>query len=94
MRLRPLNDTVIVEPDPIQRYEGLITLCDKNSIEKISPFATVVSFGSKCRNSLKVGQRIMLPTVNSPEYMQPFNFIFEGKKYRFIREQEINAVLE
>ena len=94
MRLRPINDTVIVEPDPILKHEGLIVLSDKNSVEKISPYATVVSWGNKCTNHFKVGQKILLPTVNSPEYETPLNFIIDNKKYRMIRERLINAIIE
>lgn len=90
MPLRPLNDTIIVEPDPIVKYDGLLVLPDKNSEEKISPFATIVSCGSKCHYDFKVGQRIVMDRF----FDKPMNFEYEGKKYRFIKEHYIHAVLE
>ena len=94
MRLRPINDTLIVEPDPVLKHDGLIVLPDKNTEEKISPFATIVSWGNKCRNRYFVGQRVIMPTVNSDSYERPFNFEFQGKKYRFIVESRLHAVIE
>lgn len=90
MRLRPLNDTIIVEPDPIERYEGLIKIPDKNSLEKISPFATVVSYGPKCSYKFRVGQRIVIDRF----FDKPFNFVMDGKKYRFINESYVHCVFE
>ncbi len=90
MRLRPLNDTIIVEPEPIVKYEGNLIMPDKNSIEKISPFAVVVSCGGDCHYPFKAGQRVILDRFID----KPMNFEFEGKKYRFIKEYYIHGVVE
>ena len=94
MRLRPINDTLIVEPDAVLKHDGLIVLPEKNTEEKISPFATIVSWGDKCRYKYYVGQRIIMPTVNALDYERPFNFEFQGKQYRFIVESRLHAVIE
>lgn len=94
MLLRPLFDTLIVEPDPILKYEGLILLPDKNSEEKISPFATVVSWGGSCKHKYKVGQKIILPTVNAANYSAPTYYILNEIKYRMVKEHEINGIIE
>lgn len=94
MPWRPLNDVLIVDPDPIVKYDGSIVLCEKNSEEKISPYGTIVSWGDKCKYKYKVGQRIMMHTVNSIEYRKPQYLECEGKKYRIINESDLHAVLE
>lgn len=90
MRLKPLNDTIIVEPDPIEKYEGLIELPDKNTEEKISNYATVVSWGDACIYPHYVGQRVIMDKF----FDKPFNFEFQGKKLRFIKEHYLHAVVE
>ncbi|MBU2052570.1 hypothetical protein KKH13_05175 [Patescibacteria group bacterium] len=90
MRLRPLNDTLIVEPEGIERHEGLLILPDKNSEEKISAFAIVVSAGPKCNYKFKNGQRVLIDRFID----KPYNFILDGKKYRFIKEHYVHGVLE
>lgn len=90
MLIRPLNNVLIVEPDPVIKHEGLIVLPDKNTEEKISPFATVVSWGPGCRYSFKKDQRIIMDRFRGT----PFNFIYNEKKYRFITEDDIHAVIE
>jgi len=94
MRLRPLNNVLIVEPDPIEKYQGMIVLPDKNSEEKISPFATVVSWGNKCVYKYKIGQKVVMPTVNAFKGESPSYFFLDGKKYRFIVEHMLNGVIE
>jgi len=90
MPLRPLNDVLIVEPDPILKYQGAIIMPEKNSEEKISNFATVVSYGPKCYYKYHVGQRIIIDRFRDrPQYV-----ISEGKKYRLINESYIHAVIE
>jgi len=90
MKLRPLNDTVIIEPEGIEKYEGLIKLPDSNSIEKISPFASVVSYGPKCKHNFKIGQKIIISQFRD----KPFNLIVNGTKQRIIKEHYISGVLE
>jgi len=94
IKLRPLNDIIIIELDPIMKHEGLIICPEKNSEEKISYFATIVSWGSKCKYQYKVGQRVVIPTVNSMDHETCMNFELDGKPYRFIRECKLHAVLE
>ena len=90
MQLRPLGDTLIVEPDPIVKYEGSLVMPEKNTIEKISPYATIVSAGEGCKHVYMVGQRILIDKFAD----KPMNFEFEGKKYRFIKEYYIHGVVE
>lgn len=90
MPWRPLNDVIFIEPDPIEKYEGAIVLPDKNSEEKISHYATVVSCGTHCKYKFKTGQRIVIDRFfDKPQYL-----ISEGKKYRLIKEHYVHAVLE
>lgn len=94
MPWRPLNDVIIIEPEGIQKYEGSIVMPQKNSEEKISPFGTIVSWGSKCKYSYKIGQRIKVPGVEYWDYRQPQYLISEGKKYRMIKEEEVFVIFE
>jgi len=90
MGWKPLNDVLIIDPDPIEKYQGLITMCEKNSEEKISPWATVVSAGSDCKYKWKKGDRILFDRFfDKPQY-----FLEDDKKYRFIKEHYIHAVIE
>lgn len=90
IKLRPLNDVLIIKPDPIMKHEGLIVLPDKNAEEKRSPFATVVSWGSKCNYRFHSGQRIIFDNFRD----EANYFIFEGEQYRFIHEHYVQAVCE
>lgn len=92
MRLRPLNDTIIIEPDPLTGYEGDLIIPEKNSIMKRSPFATVVSCGSKCYYSFKPGQRIVIDRWF--EEGRDGYFKMADKQYRFIKEHYVIGVLE
>jgi len=90
MRLRPLNDVVIVKPEPIERHEGLIKLPDKNTVEKISPWATVISCGPLCNYKFKHGQRIRYERHRDTgryEYI-------DGVKHRIIYEDYVQLVEE
>jgi len=90
MRLRPLNDTIFVEPDPIVRHDGIIKLPDDNSIEKISPWVKIVSYGNKCFYKFRTGQRVLINKFfDKPEYVA-----VNGKRYRMIKEHYIHAVDE
>lgn len=90
MRIRPLNDTVIIESEGIKKYQGSIALPDKNTEEKVSPYATVVSWGSGCKYKYKTGDRI----AYNQFYDKPFWISVEGKKYRIIKEHYIHFVYE
>ena len=90
MRLRPINDTVIVESEPIEKHQGLLVMPERNQVEKRGPLATVVSWGNRCVNDFKVGQRIIINQFKDyPMYVE-----LNGKQYRLIREHYINCVIE
>ena len=90
MRIRPLNNTVVIEPDGIEKYQGKIVLPDKNSEEKRSSFATVISWGPKCSYKFKPGQRINYNPFNgSPIFME-----YDGKLIRFIMDHDVRFVYE
>lgn len=102
MRIRPLNDTVIVEPetemvaiDESQKVldavnKGLILLPDKNSMMKISNKARVISYGPGCEYKFKPNQTIIYDQfADSPVWH------IDGKnRYRFIKYHYISAVYE
>jgi len=94
MPWRPLNNVVIVKPDPIEKLDSVIIAPDKNTVEKISPYGTVVSWGNKCHYKFKVGQRVLFHSVNSPEHCKPMYLEVEGEKYRIMKEDYIHAILE
>lgn len=90
MPWRPLNDVIFIEPDPIVKYAGKIAMPEKNSEEKISPYGTIVTWGSKCHYKYHVGQRVVIDRFKDrPQYLE-----CEGKKYRIIKEHYLHAVLE
>lgn len=90
MPWRPVNDIILLEMEPIVRYEGLIAIPDKNSEEKISPYGTIVSWGSRCHYKYQVGQRVMIDRFfDKPQYLET-----EGKKYRMVKEHYLHAVFE
>ena len=90
MGWRPLHDNLIIEPDPIEKYKGLVILPDKNTEEKISPFAKVVSFGSGCKYNYHICRRILFDRfADEPMYIKE-----NGKKLRIIKESYIHAVIE
>lgn len=84
-----LNDNLIIDPDPIEKHEGLIALPDKNSVEKISPYATIISAGPRCKYPWKKGQRILFNQFSDkPQYLEQ-----DGVKYRLIREHYIRGIV-
>ena len=90
MKLRPLNNVLIIEPDPIERHQGLIDLPEKNSLEKISSFATVISCGPRCNYKFKPGQRIFFDRFRDT----PLTLKFNGKLIRVIYEDYALGVFE
>jgi len=89
MKVRPAGDTIIILPDPIERYQGSIILPEKNSEEKISQFARVAGLGPDYRGEVKVGDRILYARF----FDHPSWYEEDGKKYRFIKEHYILGVL-
>lgn len=91
MSLRPLNDTVIIECEEIKpEIETTLELPDKNSLVKLTPYATVISYGPKCIYKFKPGQRIIYQQFRD----KPMWYEYEGKRYRMIKEHYILAVYE
>ena len=89
MKLTPLNDVLIIDPDPIYKHSETI-LSPQKSSEKISHYATIISFGNKCEENWKVGDRIMIDRFrDTPSYVQ-----LNGNKYRMIKEHYIHAKVE
>ncbi len=101
--LRPLNDTLIIEPDPYEIVDdnpevvsavesGLIQLPDKNSLKKRSCYATVVSAGEGCEYKFRPGKRLLI----SRWFDQKANsyLTWEGQRMRFTKEHYVNAVVE
>ena len=100
MRLIPLNDVLIIEPDPNHFVSdnpevveiaktGLIQLPNNNSLEKKSNSGEVISFGPDCHYPFKHGQKVYFSQWTTPMYV----FVGE-KRYRFLREYELHAVDE
>ena len=90
MPIRPLNDVLIVEHDPNEKIESVILAPDDNSANKISRYATVISYGSKCDYDWKNGDRVIINRF----FEKPMWITVEGKKYRMIREHYIEARIE
>ena len=101
MSLRPLHDTLVVEHEDSELVDvnesshdaiksGLLVIPEYNSLEKISQFAKVVSYGPKCKHKFQIGQRIMIERFRDT----PYWVYVEGKKYRLIRESYVLATIE
>ena len=92
MRLRPVNDVLVVELDP-DEYVGiknpeLIHIPDayKGAYKKRSRSGKVISWGSKCLYSYKEGERVYFQwSDNRPK------FTGQGKDYRLMNESELLA---
>lgn len=96
MKLRPLNDVLVIKHDPIVKHDGAIVLCDRNSEEKMSPYATLISWGPHCKYKeyYKVGARIKVPSVNALDHEDPQKVKIDGEEYRLIREHKVHAIIE
>lgn len=102
MKLRPLNDTVIIEADhelvPVDTDQsvldsarrGLILIPEKNTMMKIPNTATIVSYGPQCWYKFKPGQRIIYGQFDD----KPYWIEEEGKLYRIIKYHNVRAVYE
>jgi len=101
MPLRALNDAVIILPDAEyfavdddQKVldavkSGLIHLPEKNTLMKLSPTATVISRGPKCKYDFKNGDKIYYDQF----FDKPMWHEVEGIRYRIIMEHYIRAVI-
>jgi len=101
MRLKPLNDTVIIKHDANTVYddnpeihrivkEGLIHIPEKNSIIKRSEYAVVEMVGPKCKLPIYAGQRIVLRRFFDEK--KDSYFEYDGEQYRFILEHYITGL--
>lgn len=104
MRIRPLNDTVIIDADgeliPIADDKkvtdvltrGLIILPDKNTLMKLSDRAKVMSYGPKCYYKFTPGQEIIYDQfADTPVWYMDSQ---DEKRYRIIKYHYIKAVFE
>ena len=101
MKLRPLNKTLIIElEENINQVDskviadalksGLIVLPEYNTIEKISDHAKVIRAANDCFYPYKKNQRICYKNLDTT----PVWYEEEGKKYRIIKEWDVNWVYE
>jgi len=90
MGLRPLNNVVIIEMDPIEKYQGMIAIPDDNPLEKISPFGTIQRVGPKCTSNIKEGDRVVIDKF----FDRPFWVEDEGKKLRLVYEHYIHGIVK
>ena len=101
MKLRPLNDAIIIEPDNNQildsnpeivriAKEGLIQLPDSHSLEKSANTGTIISWGDKCKykDLYKIGCKVMFKLFGG------FTFYYDGKKLKSLIEDELIAIYE
>jgi len=84
-RLRPLNDTIIIERDENITHEGLIKMPDMNSIEKVANTGTLVSWGEQCRykNLFKPGMKVMFKQFGGCKFKH------EGRELLSLIEEEL-----
>lgn len=98
MKLRPLNETLIVEPGEREYTDSnpeIVRILNEGKIQipeayegwfKKSPMnGTVISWGDNCRYSYKTGEKVIYGRFSGA----PFNC--EGKKYLIIKEHELLA---
>lgn len=102
MPLRPLNDTIIIKPDPEEFADdlsvdvqnalksGTIVIPEKyqDYFKKVAMRGTVVSCGSSCKYDWKNGERIIYGRFCGAPLPHPY------KEYRIIREYEALARME
>lgn len=101
MAIRPLNDTIFLEPEPYKAYdsnpeimrilaEGVLSLPEQNTVEKVSNIGTIISWGDRCRykEHFEVGKRVMFKQFGGAY------FYHEGKKLLSILEEELLAIYD
>ena len=92
MRIRPLNDTIIVKLDEDEWWgsqkavgvlkRGLLVAPDYNTMKKKASTGTILSWGKGCLDRYKVGQRVMFRRPSLP-------VIVEGQEYRMVLEKQL-----
>ena len=101
MILRPLNDNVLIKPDPEDFYddnpevmrilkEGKIKLPERYepALKKVAPTGTIVSFGTRCHYPHEVGQKVYFRQFSGA------NLVFREEKYKVVNEWDIIAKVE
>lgn len=101
MDLKPLNDNVIIEPDPLEFYdenpeivrilnEGTIKLPEsyEAALKKVSPTGTIISWGERCHYDHKKGEKIYFRQFSGT------NLKYGKKQYKVINEWDIIAKVE
>ena len=99
MPIRPLNDTIFIEPDENQFFdsnpevvriakEGLIALPEDCSIEKAANTGLIISWGDKCsyKEHYRVGMKVMFRQFGG------CYFYHEGKRLKSLLEDEILGI--
>lgn len=102
MRLRPLNDTVIIECDMAMMAvdndqivldvmsRGIIALPEKNMLMKLSNKARVISYGPDCHYKFKSDQEIIYDQfADTPVWAES-----DGRRCRIIKYHYVHAVYE
>ena len=105
MAIRPLNDNVIILPDPDEYTdsnpevvrilkEGLIKLPEKYepALKKVSPTGRIVSWGSRCHYRYEVGQRVHFAQFAGTNLYADENGTTQH--YRVLRELDLIATYE
>jgi hypothetical protein len=103
MKLRPMNKTLVIEVEGLtyQVEEGAISkvlndpnrkivLPEHNTLEKVSDHAKVIRAANDCVYPYKKNQRICYKNLDTT----PVWYEEDGKKYRIIKEWDVNFVYE
>ena len=103
MKLRQMNKTLILELEPMVNAveekviadvlndpDRRIVLPEHNTIEKISDHGKVVRAANDCFYPYKKNQRICYKNLDTT----PVWYEEEGKKYRLIKEWDVNFIYE
>ena len=96
MPLRPLNDFVIVEPDPIEiddpevrriHNSGLLEIPEiaKSRLMKITPRGTIISWGSTCKYKYSVNDKVYFAQFAGSKLN------YNDKEYRILLEADLIA---
>ena len=90
--IRPLNDTLIVKLQEDQWVgedkavevlnRGLIVAPQHNTMKKKSDTGTIISWGSRCLDKYKIGQKVMFRRPSIPVESN-------GEEYRIIIESQL-----
>ena len=92
MRLRPLNDNIIIEPDKMNEYKGTLHIPDtaEFAYKKVAPTGVIVSWGDRCiyKKNYEVGKRIYFRQFSGTSLK------FEGKDFRVITEWDLIGICE